>query len=205
MLGSGAKGCGSGRSVGLAGGSRRSGAIAESRVLLWSRPVGACGALAASTSASWQHSERKRASGCDGGRGAVEGEGEGPSRLASGQPEGSNRTVVKSDSGQNWTVVKSVRGQKGPSCLARLPLRCGAEGEPCHPASPTPSQSARARPRIPRPPPPMSVACPAPSLSAAGPGPPQPCRPGSVRACSVQADAPHASGRLPPLLPPPPP
>ena len=40
-------------------------------------------------------------------------------------------------------------------------------------------------------------------MSAAGPGPPQPCRPGSVRACSVQADAPHASARLPPLLPPP--
>ena len=88
------------------------------------------------------------------------------SRLASGRiGQWSKWKVVISYSGQIGTVVKSDSGQKGPSCFARLPLRCGAEGEPCHPASPTPSQSARARPRIPRPPPRMSAACPAPSDS----------------------------------------
>jgi hypothetical protein len=47
--------------------------------------IGQWSKRAACTSACWQDSERKRASGCDGGRGAVEGEGEGPSCLASGQ------------------------------------------------------------------------------------------------------------------------
>ena len=189
MLGSGAKGCGSGRSVGLAGGSRRSGAIAESRVLLWSRPVGACGALAASTSASWQHSERKRASGCDGGRGAVEGEGEGPSCLASGQ-------------WSKWTVVKRARLVSRGCRSGAVPRVSPAIQHPplrVRPLGPAPASHARLR------------ACPSRAprrptrMSAAGPGPPQPCRPGSVRACTVQADAPHASARLPPLLPPPPP
>ena len=167
--------------------------------------IGQWSKMAACTSACWQDSERKRASGCDGGRGAVKGEGEGPSCLASGQ--WSNRTVVKVESGHigqcsNRTVVKRARLVSRGCRSGAVPRVSPAIQHPplrVSPLGPAPASHARLRPCPPRAP--LRPT----RMSAAGPGPPQPCRPGSVRACSVQADAPHASARLPPLLPPPPP
>ena len=103
----------------------------------------------------------------------------------------SNRTVVK----RARLVSRGCRSGAVPRvspAIQHPPLRVS-------PLGPAPASHARLRACPPRAP--LRPT----RMSAAGPGPPQPCRPGSVRACSVQANAPHASARLPPLLPPPPP